>query len=299
MFFRSSFSTANASGMRLERLIDDRLLVGELTDQVVQAVGCGDDVAFLVVEVADELVELPEQASQILLATGERGAQRLGDVLNLTEAAAVEHHRHCGQRLFGRRVGAGGRQRDQGSRLSLPIGGCPCGRRQFYVHRTQQAGLTERGRRVGRKVDVAVELHGDQRMPALQFDVGHVADGDIVDPDPGILFKVLHVGHLRLDGVGARAAAFGARQRERVRAVETAAGQRGRDQQRHEPGGNADPVRQANHRPPPGGAIIPRRPSAGLVGTGCAPGDSAASGEAPGAAGGGFTGADAGGGGGT
>ena len=67
----------------LQGLVDHRLLVGELADQVVQAVGGGDDVVFLVVEVADELVELPEQASQVLLATGKRGAQRLGDVLDV------------------------------------------------------------------------------------------------------------------------------------------------------------------------------------------------------------------------
>ena len=39
-------------GDGLQRLVDDRFLVGELADQVVEAVGGGDDVAGLVVEVA-------------------------------------------------------------------------------------------------------------------------------------------------------------------------------------------------------------------------------------------------------
>ena len=74
---RWSLSTVSASGMVVQRLVDHRLLVGELADQVVEAVGGGDDVAGLVVDVADELVELLNQAAQVVLAAGERGAERL------------------------------------------------------------------------------------------------------------------------------------------------------------------------------------------------------------------------------
>ena len=67
------------------------------------------------------------------------------------------------------------------------------------------------GLNAGPKVDIAVELYRDQRMPTLQFDLFYVAHGQVVDPDPGVLLQVLHVGQLHLDRVGPRAAAFGAR----------------------------------------------------------------------------------------
>ena len=67
---------------------------------------------------------------------------------------------------------------------SLPCGGNVGGRRQLDVQRAQQAGLAERGGRVGGQVDVAVDRHRDQRVPALAFDLGDVADGDVADPHP-------------------------------------------------------------------------------------------------------------------
>ena len=70
-------------GDGLERPIHDGLLLGELPDQAVQALGGRDDVAGLVVEVRGESVQLLDQASQIFLAAPERGAERLGDVLYL------------------------------------------------------------------------------------------------------------------------------------------------------------------------------------------------------------------------
>ena len=49
-------------------------------------------------------VELLDQAAQVVLATGERGAERLGDVLDLADSAAVEQQRDRGQRLLGGRI---------------------------------------------------------------------------------------------------------------------------------------------------------------------------------------------------
>ena len=54
----------------------------------------------------DEQVELLEQAAQILLAAAKRGGERLDDVLDLTNAAAVEHQRQRGKGLLGGREGA-------------------------------------------------------------------------------------------------------------------------------------------------------------------------------------------------
>lgn len=86
--------------------IEDGLLVGELADEAVEAVGGRDDVTGLVVEVCGEGVQLPNQPAQIVLTAGKRGAQRLGDVLNLAQSAAVEHQRQRCQRLLGAWVGA-------------------------------------------------------------------------------------------------------------------------------------------------------------------------------------------------
>ncbi|BCZ21797.1 hypothetical protein MTY59_16520 [Mycobacterium senriense] len=77
------------------------------------------------------------------------------------------------------------------------------------MHRTEQAGLTKGSGRIGGQVDIAVDRHGDQCIPTLKFYVGNVADRHIVDPDPRILLQILHIGHLRSDGIRARTAAFG------------------------------------------------------------------------------------------
>src|SRR6476469_4070538 len=66
----------------------------------------------------------------------------------------------------------------------------------------------------GSSVDVAVDAHGDQRVPVLHFDLGDVADVDVGDPHPGVLLNDDDVGQLRLDGVRTVTAAFGSGQRQ-------------------------------------------------------------------------------------
>ena len=97
-------------------------------------------------------------------------------------------------------------------------------RRQLDVQRAQQAGLAYLGGRVGRQVDVAVEPHRHQRVPALALDLGDVADRHVTDADPGILLDVGDVGQLGLDLVGAGAAPLGPGKRQRVHASPAAAG---------------------------------------------------------------------------
>ena len=122
-----------------------------------------------------------------------------------------------GQRLLGARVGtARRRQRDQRALVQPALRGDVGGRRQFDVQGTQQAGLAERGRRVRGQLDVAVELHRHQRMPALALDLGDVADVDVTDADARVRLDVVDVGHLRLDRERARPRALGAGQRQRV-----------------------------------------------------------------------------------
>lgn len=100
-FWNVSFGNGNVASRD-----SDRVSVGELADEAVEAVGGRDDVTGLVVEVCGEGVQLPNQPAQIVLTAGKRGAQRLGDVLNLAQSAAVEHQRQRCQRLLGAWVGA-------------------------------------------------------------------------------------------------------------------------------------------------------------------------------------------------
>ena len=76
--------------MVCKRLVEDRLLLGDLANQMVEAFVAAMMSPVLSVDVADELIDLLDQAAQVLFATGERGAERLGDVLNLADAATVE-----------------------------------------------------------------------------------------------------------------------------------------------------------------------------------------------------------------
>src|ERR1700756_1507068 len=92
-------------------------------------------------------------------------------------------------------------------------------------------------------------------MPALAFDLGHVADKHIVELDPGILFEVLDIRHLCLDGVGPWADTHSARQRKRVCAAEApkgaAAGHRSHGQRDQKHRAAAAPVAASAHCPPP------------------------------------------------
>ena len=77
-------------GDGLKCLVQHRFLVRDLTDQVVQALGGGDDVVDLVVDVRGELFQLFHEAAQIVLTAGEGGTERMRDVLDLADPTAVE-----------------------------------------------------------------------------------------------------------------------------------------------------------------------------------------------------------------
>ena len=93
--------------------------------------------------------------------------------------------------------------------MQLALRWSVCRRRQLDVLRTQQAGLAELGGGVGGQVDVAIEAHRHQRMPALAFDLRHIADRHVGDPHPRVLLEIIDIGHLRLDHEGARSACPG------------------------------------------------------------------------------------------
>src|SRR5262249_49347390 len=135
-------------GDRLERPIDDGLLRGQLPDQAVQTLRGRDDISGLVVEIRGESVQLLYQASEILLAAPERGTERLGDVLQLADSAAVEHRRQRRQRLLGGRVQIAVRQRDYRAVVQLALWWRVFRRRQLDMLRAERAGLAELGSRV-------------------------------------------------------------------------------------------------------------------------------------------------------
>ena len=62
-------------GDGVQRLVEHRLLGGELAGEAIDALGGGDDVVLLFVDVADELFELLNQAAQVVFSAGERGAE--------------------------------------------------------------------------------------------------------------------------------------------------------------------------------------------------------------------------------
>src|ERR1700712_2261064 len=105
-----------------KRLVHQRLLIGELAYQVVEAVRRVDDVARLAVQRASERVQLLNQAAQVLRPTRERTAQRLGDVLYLANAAAIENQRQRRKRLFRRRIAAACGHRKNGAVAQPALG---------------------------------------------------------------------------------------------------------------------------------------------------------------------------------
>src|SRR4029079_11319780 len=127
-------------GDRLERLVDHWCLRGDLTDEVVETVGGGDYVVFLVVEIPDIGVELADQAAQVLGAAGECGAERFGDVLDLAHSATVEYQGYRRQRLLGARVGSCRRQRDQRTVVQLALRWRVGRGGEFDVQGAEQAG---------------------------------------------------------------------------------------------------------------------------------------------------------------
>ena len=76
---------------------------------------------------------------------------------------------------------------------------------------TEQAGLAQLDRRVGRQVHVAVDRHRQQRMPPLHVDLGHVADRDVPNADTGIGLQVGDIGQFGLNGEGTWSTTGGAR----------------------------------------------------------------------------------------
>ncbi len=190
---------------RRERLVDHRVLVRHLADQRVETVDGRDDVVRLFFRLGDEDVQLGQQAAHLFFAPGQRRRESLCQLLNMTQAAAVEQNRHRRQGLLGGRVGRGFRQRNHRAVFELSLRRLVFRRRQLDVHGAQQAGLADLGGAVRRQVNIAVDPHGHQGMPVLDLDLGDVADVDVGNPHPGIRLNDDHIGQLSLNRVRALA----------------------------------------------------------------------------------------------
>ncbi|GCB00671.1 hypothetical protein NCCNTM_43050 [Mycolicibacterium sp. NCC-Tsukiji] len=101
------------------------------------------------------------------------------------------------------------------------------GRPELDVQRAQQTGQAQLDGRVGGRVDITVEPHGDQRVPTLPLDLGDRADRDVGNPDPRILLQVGDIRHLRLDLERSGPTALGTGQRQAVGAAPVRAAGRG------------------------------------------------------------------------
>ena len=121
---------------------------------------------------------------------------------------------------------------------------------------TEQAGLADLGRRVGGQLDITVELHRDQRVPALAFDLGDGADVDVADPDAGVRLDVVHVGHLGLDRERTGPRALDARQAEASSARASRSSRTAAAASTATPATTRTAPRR-HHDPPPGGTIMP------------------------------------------
>ena len=210
----------------VERGLDRLRAPGEGLGQRVHAVQRAVDLLALLVQTADQDVEGVEGVADGVLPALERDADLAADGLQLGEPAAVEHQGQRAEQLLHLDVAVGPVQRDEGPVRQLALGVLVARGRQLDVLLPQQGGLLDHRDRVGGEVDVAVDLHGDQRRPVVgQLDLLDPADRDVGDPDPGLRDEVQDVEELDLHGVGVLAQVGTARQGQRVRPAETAAGQ--------------------------------------------------------------------------
>ncbi len=174
----------------------------------------------LLVQTADQLIELRQEVANRIFTPTESGVEFLRDVLNLSETAAVQYHRQRRQRLFRRRVSARPLDRNQVTGFESALGLLPYRRRQLDVLRAEQAGLTDFCRRVGRQLNLGIQRHRHQSVPALNLDVRNASHCHVIHPDGRILRQRSHVRHLDLNLVCAFAPpALSAWHRHRVETV--------------------------------------------------------------------------------
>ena len=202
-----------------ERFVQGVVLCLDGRGQSIESFHRRNDVASLLVQTSDQLIELRQEVSNGIFTPTESGVEFLRDVLNLSETAAVQYHRQRRQRLFRRRVSARPLDRNQVTGFESALGLLPYRRRQLDVLRAEQAGLTDFCRRVGRQLNLGIQRHRHQSVPTLNLDVRNASHCHVIHPDGRILRQRSHVRHLDLNLVCAFAPALSAWHRHRVETV--------------------------------------------------------------------------------
>src|SRR5205085_2793124 len=152
---------------RVERGHQDLLLIVECRRQGVDAVERVGDVALLVVESAEEGLEVGQQRTggRTPVRRAERQVQFVGDHLDLAQATVVEQQRQRAEDLLDLGRGLGIQERNLGFVTQLGRRRVVNRRDELDVLLTEQRGLLHFGVRVRRQVNRAVDLHLDLSAP--------------------------------------------------------------------------------------------------------------------------------------
>ena len=132
-----------------ERAVDHIALLCECPGDPPQLLNSGDDVVPLLVKNADDVVEAGEQLADLRFTSGQRDIGVVDDVTDLPQTASVGDHRQRRQCLLRGRIGRRPVQADGGTGLQSAAWLLAERRVERQVHRAQQAGLPDRGHRIG------------------------------------------------------------------------------------------------------------------------------------------------------
>src|SRR4029077_2632445 len=141
----------------LERAVDYVALSRERPGNSPQLLDGGDDVVPLRIKASNEVVEAGKQLANLGFTSGQRGVEVVDDVTDLPQPARVDDRREGRQRLFGGGIGRRLVQADGGSGLQSAAWLFTERWIERQVHGSQQAGLPDRGYRVGGHHNVGLD----------------------------------------------------------------------------------------------------------------------------------------------
>jgi hypothetical protein len=160
----------------------------------------------------------------------------------------AEPSRPSSARFLDLGVPAGLVERDGVARLELALAAAVLGGAERHELLAEQARLAQLRHGLVGEVGVGAQLHRDDGLVAIEVDVGHLADADVVDLHRRLRHQVEYVGELRRhrDRVGTGVGAAGEGQ---LVDVEVAArGQQGQDEDQQQ---GAQPLHRSTSTSPP------------------------------------------------
>lgn len=211
-------------GQVVQRAGDGCLLTVRCDREAIDLLQRREQRSLVVIELADERGGRPEELLDLGLVAAQSIVELLDDGVGLLEPTTVEQQRCRAEDFLELGVATRAVERDRVAVPELADGSHfrRCERDELLA---QQAGLADRRLRVVGQDGVLVDLDRDDRGPAIELDVGDLADRDVVDPDRTLRHEVEHVTELDLDGVGLVAEVGATRQGQLV-GRETAAAER-------------------------------------------------------------------------